>query len=346
MAIHCFTSFTLNYIAKARLLAETVREHQPEWVFHALICEPVPEWFDLRTEPFDDLLQLEQLQIAGLPGWVFARSVVEVCTGAKGPALHYLLNLDDVDAVVYLDPDIAVFAPLDAVSTALRTGSVVLTPHQLAPDSDPQAVIDNEICSLSHGIYNLGFIAVANNEQGHHFARWWRDRLIEHCYDDRPRGLFTDQRWCDLVPAFFDRHVILRSPAYNVATWNLTHREVTTDDRGRINVNGDEHLAFYHFTGYDSGAGRTMLDVYAPPGSVLFDLWEWYDNEIADRGQEFTSAYEWRWARFDNGELIDPQMRRLYRRREDLRAAFPDPFATPGNGEMSFLTWWNDTGDR
>ena len=44
------------------------------------------------------------------------------------------------------------------------------------------------------------------------------------------RMMFTDQRWIDFVPSFFDHH-ILKDPGYNVAYWNLHGREVTSRRR-------------------------------------------------------------------------------------------------------------------
>ena len=40
------------------------------------------------------------------------------------------------------------------------------------------------------------------------FANWWNNRLQLYCYDDIPRGIFTDQRWVDLAPAYFDVYIM------------------------------------------------------------------------------------------------------------------------------------------
>jgi hypothetical protein len=121
------------------------------------------------------------------------------------------------------------------------------------PERTRDAILDNEFSVLRHGIYNLGFVAVSNTAEGRRFAEWWADRLKDFCYDDIPRGLFTDQRWVDLAPAYFDSVRILRSPQYNVCTWNLTHRTVNGSFARGFTVNGLP-LVFYHFSGLDSGA--------------------------------------------------------------------------------------------
>ena len=61
--------------------------------------------------------------------------------------------------------------------------------------------------------------------------------------------MFTDQRWVDFVPSFFDHH-ILKDPGYNVAYWNLHGREVFSDG-DRYLVDGVP-LRFFHFSGFDA----------------------------------------------------------------------------------------------
>jgi hypothetical protein len=62
--------------------------------------------------------------------------------------------------------------------------SIVLTPHQIKPEKELSAIIDNEICSLKHGIFNLGFIGVSSSKTGKAFAKWWAERIYYFCRDD------------------------------------------------------------------------------------------------------------------------------------------------------------------
>ncbi|MQI61666.1 glycosyl transferase, partial [Escherichia coli] len=146
------------------------------------------------------------------------------------------------------------------------------------PETSLSAVMDNEICSLKHGVYNLGFCAVAATDVGLSFAKWWGERIYHFCRADIPNGLFTDQRWIDLVPAFFSDVAIMRSSRHNVATWNLTTREFTVDEQGNYFVDG-EPLGFYHFTGFDSGAHRIMATKNAGENSDVHKLINWYDDQ-------------------------------------------------------------------
>jgi hypothetical protein len=310
---------------------------------YALICEPLPAWFDLAAEPFDAVLTLEELDIPGLAGWVFAHRLVEVCTGAKGPALAHLLALGDTEAVVYLDPDVRIYRPLDPVVDALATGSIVLTPHLLRPERDDTGVFENEVTALAHGVYNLGFLAVRADADGSAFARWWSDRLVDYCFDDRASGLFTDQRWGDLVPALFERHAILRSPACNVAPWNVGQRVVSRDERGGYVVDG-EPLVFVHFSGFDGDAGREMLDRHATPGSAIYDLWDAYSSEVAAMSDVPADSAEWPYQLFGDGTPITQTMRECYRHHPEVRAAFADPFAVDGPAP-TFLDWWRSRGE-
>jgi hypothetical protein len=338
MKVACYTSITSNYIPKATVLAESVKRHHPDWTFHLVMGEP-PAVPIADDAPFDSVVRMEDLGIPELAGWTFSHSVVELCTGIKGPALEQLLG-SGVDAVVYLDPDTVVFSPLTRVVEALDRASVVLVPHVTDPATTMDGILDTEMNALQYGVFNLGFLAVAATPEGLRFARWWRDRLVALCYDERGRGLFTDQKWCDLVPGLFPDHEVLRHPSYDVATWNLAHRDVTLGDDGMLRVGG-QPLAFYHFSGYDSGAGRVMLEKYARRSSPLHDLWDWYDVALDKARQRDHGDLGWRYQHFADDTPITTEMRKLYRDRRDLQLAFPDPFAVPDDGDRPcYLRWF------
>jgi lipopolysaccharide biosynthesis glycosyltransferase len=336
--LHLFTSITSNYIPKARVLANSAKRMHPEYQFHLMLCDELPPDFNLSEEPFDTVIQIADLEIPDEKSWVFKHNIVELCTAVKGRAAQTILEKYNPDGVIYFDPDIVIFSSLESLTENLFRTSILLTPHLTQPENSLQAILDNEVCALRHGIYNLGFLGVRNTETGHEFLKWWADRLLELCYDDKEQGIFTDQRWADLVPAFFEDYIILREPTYNVATWNLSHRHATGTLESGVLING-KPLCFYHFSGFDSGAQEIMLSRYGVGSPILFELRQWYIQECEKMNQSDLGKRECIYARFSNGEKITPVHRRLYKLRSDLQAAFPDPFDASAIAN-SYFHWY------
>jgi hypothetical protein len=101
---------------------------------------------------------------------------------------------------------------------------------------------------LQAGVFNLGFIATRRSEESRSFIDWWGEKLRTGARVDLAKGLFTDQKWCDLAPCFMPNLKVLHDPGYNAAYWNLAQRELTLDDDGKCLVNG-RPLVFFHFSG-------------------------------------------------------------------------------------------------
>lgn len=337
--IRCYTSVTNNYIPKARVLANSVKLFHPNWEFILVNAEPLPDHFDLDQEPFDRILPPDQWGIPDLNGWIFKHRVVEICTAIKGKMAYDLLQLPNTEKVIYLDPDIAVFNSLEPLVTLLDKHSILLTPHLLTPEKHRIAIMDNEISTLQHGVYNLGFLALAKRGEGPDFAAWWRDRLLEFCYDDIPNGLFTDQKWIDLAPAFFEDLHILRDPGYNVASWNLSSRVLSMDAEGRIMINGKFPLRFYHFTGFDSGAGAVMTKRYSEENSIVSEIWQWYHRALEKASRDGLNEYEWKYNYFDNGLPVTKEMRQIFRYNKEIQRYFDDPYDVERK-DGGFSTWW------
>jgi hypothetical protein len=324
--VHCFTSATLAYLDRVRVLGETLRRHHPDWRFSLCLCDQDPPGFSLQPgrEPFDAVMRIDELGIDRLRPWIFEHDVVELCTAAKGPMLWQLLE-QGASRVVYLDPDIAVLGSLGQIEPLLTDHDVLLTPHMVQPERERAAILDNEIGSLKHGVYNLGFVAVANTGGGRAFAQWWRERLLEFCFDDIPNGLFTDQRWCDLAPALFANVHILRDPGYNVASWNLSRRPFSIEPDGSILVAGVP-LRFFHFTKVP-GIGERVLEHYSRGNLAVHEVLAWYRARLAANAAAGVPDGWWAYGRYAGGATIPPEHRVAYRRDPSLRERFPDPFA-------------------
>ncbi len=337
--MHFYTSINNHYMAKAIVLARSVKKFHPTSKFSLVLSDKLPDDFDVKESPFDEIITIDNLEIPvqNLSLWIFQHTIVELCTAVKGQALVKFLEAGS-KKVIYLDPDIEVFDHLKEIELLLDKYDILLTPHQTIPEDKYQDIINNEICSLKHGVYNFGFYAVRNSENGLKFAKWWRDRLIDFCFDDIPNGIFTDQKWGDLVPAMFEGVHILKSPAYNVSTWNLSHRKITEQDN-IFYVNGKK-LQFYHFSGFDSGAQKIMLELYADKGSAAFKLRDLYIQKQKEAGQEkfvkFYSIYDV----YDNGQKINNEERQLLNKRKDVYDYFKDINPYVVEQGKSYYKWY------
>lgn len=331
MGVCCYTSFTYAYLGRALTLLATVRAAHPDWTVCAVVVdEPPPGFTADALSGFDLRLGVNDLSIPRTRAWLFKHDVIEACTAVKGAAMLHLMAMG-FDSVIYLDPDIAVFHPLGPVIAALGHSSIVLTPHQASPNLNLQVMGDNELASLRFGVFNLGFIAVRADAHGRAFAAWWAAQLRRACYDDAAAGLFTDQKYVDLVPGLFDGVHILRDPGCNVASWNLSARRIAIHRDGTITANG-RPLCFFHFTKIGS-VGDVMIDRYGADSLDMLEIWTWYRRAIA-RAQPPGLA-GWHYAAFSDGVPIPRPVRILYRESRDLRAAFDDPFDATG----PFLGW-------
>ncbi len=331
-----FTSAATNYLPKVRKLCSSIRTHHPEFEIVLALADERPSGVDFANEPIDHVIALDDLDIPDRRRWTYFHTIVELATAIKPFVLKQLLDAPDVDRVLYFDPDMVLFSRLDDLLASLDGANVVLTPHLTKPESTLEGIRDNEISALKHGIYNLGFVGVSNTDEGRRFAGWWADRVYHFCIADIPGGLFTDQRWIDLVPAFFDGVGILKSPRFNVATWNIPTREVSGDREHGFQVDG-QPLGFYHFTGFDSGAHRVMAGKYAAGNPAVAALIDWYADEARFDDAEPAAKVAWAYGGYRDGEPIPLGHRRLYRARPDLQQAYPDPF--DGGG----LRHWMET---
>jgi hypothetical protein len=335
-----FTSVAVNYLPKARVLATSLKRFHPEAKFHLVISDAIPEELARDPGPFDRVLHVEDLPIENVRNWIFQHTLVELCTAVKGVAARKIMDENPGEPVFYFDPDIVILGPLTGLVEQLARNDVLLTPHQLDPDGDPLAVADNEMCSLQHGVYNLGFLGLAASAEGRRFADWWADRLRWFCWAEADRGLFTDQRWADLAPAFFPTLGIVRDPGCNVATWNLTRRTVTGSLAEGFCVNG-QPLTFFHFSGFDSGAQKRMLDKFGRNSPALYELREWYVGECRRMGQDALGNAPWAYGSFDNGKPITAHHRRYYRSRLDVQQKYPDPTST-ADPKTSYYHWYQE----
>jgi GT2 family glycosyltransferase len=334
-SIQIFTIAANNYLPKVRVLFESIRKIHPEWSINLVLADKKNNSISYDDLLVDKIWELTDLDIPNLTSWMFGHTIVELATAVKPFMAGKLFALKGCQKVMYFDPDIVLFSRLDDLVEALNESNIVLTPHQTVPENSLEAIIDNEVCSLKHGIFNLGFLGLSSSKTTEEFIKWWSKRLYHLCEADFSRGLFTDQKWIDLVPTFFSGVHILRSDRFNVATWNLTNRYISIAKNGDYLVN-ELPLGFYHFSGFDSGDMAVMAMKNGGHNFALKKLILWYSSKINSKNYDSEGKHSWSYGYFSNGLPISVEQRKLYKSRQDLQNAFPNPFDA-----LQYLGWWN-----
>jgi hypothetical protein len=242
------TIATSDFLPWALVLFESIHRHHPS-------AQCVLLYVHAEGEP-RALPVIEGVEVIGTSAVVDADreadlrrrfNVAELCFALKPALLAHCLRKHARHAV-YLDSDVDVLAPLDAMDDALGAHCVLLTPHL-----DTAIPIDGKLPSdltiLRAGACNLGFVAIRDEPESHEVLAWWSERIARWGYVAPEHGYQGDQKWMDLAPALFPCVGYLRDRGSNVAAWNLHSRTVRVV-AGKPAVD-DAPLAFFHFSGFD-----------------------------------------------------------------------------------------------
>ncbi len=338
-----------NYLAQARVLADSFLDLHPTGAVHILVVDGTDDpphragvkLYDGRSV-FPD--EADFLRMATM------YDVVELSTAVKPAFLLHLLQ-ETGEPVAYLDPDILVVSSLETVGEQADEHGLVLTPHLLQPMEVARRFDLNEISIAVAGTYNLGFAAVG--EGAIPFLRWWDERLRRWCVNQAAAGLMVDQKWVDLGFGYFGGHV-LRDPGYNVAYWNAEFRELETAAGGQISVNGETPLRFFHFSGYSPRRPHLLSKWLGDRPRVLLSerpdlaaICERYRTLLEQNDFDLRTREPYGYNTAEDGTAIDGVIRRAYRRElleyEAGDAAEEPPAAWGGNG--AFRAWLSEADD-
>jgi FkbM family methyltransferase len=348
--MHACTIVARNYLAFARVLAESFLRIHPDSSFTTLVVD-AECGFDAADEPFD-VVTPAQLDLSDdeFHRMAVMYDVTELSTALKPWALRYLIE-NGAEAALYIDPDIQLFSPIDDVAEMVAKHGVALTPHTLWPMPRDNR-LPSEADIMGSGVYNLGFIGVGPTAIP--FLRWWEERLMRDAISAPEQMLFTDQRWVDFVPSYFPHHII-RDPGFNVAYWNLDARTVTKVADQYL-VNGLP-LRFFHFSGYRpetpwilskyvASSPRVLLSEQP----VLLQLCQGYADSLGAAAFDSATATPYGFNHLADGTPVTSRMRRIYREavlahEQGKGEAPPMVFGPNGDGGIGFLAWLNEPVD-
>jgi glycosyltransferase involved in cell wall biosynthesis/SAM-dependent methyltransferase len=334
------TIIAKNYVAHARVLAESFLEHHPEGTCYVLVIDEVQGYIDASSEPFE-LVTPAQLDIDDYEHMAAIYDVLELSTAVKPWLLRHLLEERGLERVAYLDPDIRIYDRLDEIDGLTREHGLALIPHITSPlPRDGKRPSEADI--LISGTYNLGFISLERSPRTDGLLDWWSERLKTDCVVAPDAGYFVDQRWMDFVHGVMPDFYVLRDPSYNVAYWNLHGRDLTYR-KDHYYVEG-RALRFFHFSGFDPDHRKRLSKhqtrIEVKRGSALARACNSYADELLANGYKRAKNWPYSYGVLPNGVKLDPGMHRLYRKGEEEGAPRQSIFTQEGADR--FVAWLNE----
>lgn len=312
-----FTICSANYLPYARTLHASVQKACPDAEFICFVVDEARGRLDYAALGFE-CVEVKDIGCSHMFDMAARYTIMEFNTAIKPFCMKWILDNRREDCVVYLDPDILVVSDLIELKQTLADGaSIVLTPHSLAPLNDGKD--PDDIRLMRTGAYNLGFCAIHRSPAAFAFIDWWGKHLLEDCVVDLDNGIFVDQKFCDLAPCYFENVHILRHPGYNVAYWNLLHRQIKKIDNDGAFTANDQPLRFFHFSGVvasDPTVFSKHQDRFTVRniGDVRFLLKDYIENlnRNAVLGKHNLFKLPYAYSTLANGLPFTDQMRKVY----------------------------------
>jgi hypothetical protein len=355
--IAIFTICSNNYMPFAHVLFESVRRYHPDAALFLCLADRKVETPDFYDRDWT-VIEAQDLSIPDFPSFAFRYDIMEFNTALKPFMFLHLLDDRGFDDVIYFDPDIALFAPLTPVLSALQGGaSFFFTPHLCSANEDRRE--PNDLSIMRAGAYNLGFLGVSRMAETTELLGWWARRLRYQCVNAQAASIFVDQKFMDLMPSFAATAAISHDTTLNVAYWNLAQRRLEHTEDGWI-VDGAP-LTFFHFSGFDPRVPdrlskhdpRFVGDLPEP----LRKLMAHYGECLLARGYGTFPGAHYAYGQFASGTTIHPAIRTMFRDChtywggdpfEDFEAFLHEPWpeatqAVPGYTVSNFMRFLQGT---
>lgn len=312
------TIIAKNYLSFARTLCDSFLENNADGICYVLIIDDIAGYVEIEKEKFT-LIKLDELAVSDIDTLKFKYNVIELSTALKPYLLKYLLDVKNVNKILYLDPDIMVTNSLDTLYDSLDVSDYIITPH-IDTDYPDDGLFPDDAHIMKHGVFNLGFIGIKKCKNTDELLKWWQHKLFDKCIMDPSRGYFVDQKFIDLAITLFSGFTILYDTGYNVAYWNLHSRNISFNNN-TWECNGKK-LYFYHFSNYKPEKPQLMsreqtrhkLELL-PEVKKLYDL---YRSKLDNNGYYQCKMWTYTYNYFNDKKVIVDLTRKYYRRNNNI----------------------------
>jgi glycosyltransferase involved in cell wall biosynthesis len=339
--MRAFTLATSETLPNARVLAASLRRHQPDWSLEIVLMdrrdvpvagEPTPirrlsDQIDLDIAALLSLHEEPELRRLVLP-----RVMLAYARRREGPVLH-------------LPPTAWVLAPLEPVEASLRDHSVMLAARARADPPDDGLLPSPEQLDRA-GRIDETVIAVDGTVEADGMLTWLavRTEAMLGTLDGRPSRMRPEDRpWLarmlELAPARFGA-AVPTDPGCNLSMWSLPLHSLTEDSDGPC-VDGRFPVRFINLPGFDprhpSRLSKLASRVRVSTMPALRALCVQYTEELLACGWNDLHRRSEIGRELVDGVVFDESLCSLYARALALGEDFGDVFTEAG--AAAFLAW-------
>jgi len=241
------TVCTAAYLAQAKALGDSLLQYNPDCRLVIGLVDKIESRIDKNYWAPHELLEARELNIPQFEKMCRQYTTLELVCALKSFFTDHLFKKYNPSQLIFLDCDILIFDSLSYIESELRNFSILLTPHITQPfPVDAHKPMEKNI--LKTGMFNAGFYALRNDENSKKFIDWWKERMVDQCYERSKEGLNADQKWLNFLPFYFENVKSVTHAGCNLAYWNFHERSIEKkQDKFFAN---NQPLLFFHYSGY------------------------------------------------------------------------------------------------
>ncbi len=213
-----FTVCTINQLANALVLGDSVKIHNPDFEFQIGLVDEETNIPNFIQSPYP-IIGVKSLNINGFGGMSERYTHEEMVADCKPFFAEYFLK--KTEKLLFIDCTSVIFQSISFIDSLLNKSNIIITPQLLFANVHP-----DEKQILNSGIYHAGFIGLKNSVETTKFLAWWGNNTRQKGFKNMCKGLNADQLWLEHVPAMFDGVHILKESGINIGYWNLPERNL------------------------------------------------------------------------------------------------------------------------
>ena len=213
-----FTVCSINQLANAIVLGDSLKTHNPDYNFQIGLVDKhsnIPK----NIQSSYPIIEVNSLNIKDFGEMSERFTHEEIVADCKPFFAEYFL--EKTENLIFVDCTSVIFQSISFISNILDQSNIVLTPQLLFANVHP-----DEKQILNSGIYHSGFIGFKKSDETFKFLKWWGNNTRTKGFKNMCKGLNADQLWLEHIPAMYEGVHILREAGVNIGYWNLPERNV------------------------------------------------------------------------------------------------------------------------